>query len=155
MLKSRIQLTKLLTLPGIHLQCRQHVLNLYFSGNSMNNLSSYCGLTVSRMRASDTDLPVLSCKVGPTIYIHIKVHTGKYLCSCKVQPLNDDWVSFPIISHRPQPLKLNFLSSLKWMWNCIFPPLPSYVSSPSSPVLPHSTVLRFIHLCLVRFKMFF
>ena len=34
------------------------ILNLYFSGNSMNNLSSYCGLTDSRMRASDTDLPV-------------------------------------------------------------------------------------------------
>ena len=39
--------------------CTQHVLNLYFLGNSMNNLSSYCGLTDSRMRASDTDLPVL------------------------------------------------------------------------------------------------
>ena len=26
----------------------------------MNNLSSYCGLTDSRMRASDTDLPVKS-----------------------------------------------------------------------------------------------
>ena len=38
--------------------CTQHVLNLYFSGNSMNNFSSYCGLTDSRMRASDTDLPV-------------------------------------------------------------------------------------------------
>ena len=25
--------------------CTQHVLNLYFLGNSMNNLSSYCGLT--------------------------------------------------------------------------------------------------------------
>ena len=36
-----------------------HVVNLYFSWNSMNNLSSYCGLTDSRMRASDTDLPVL------------------------------------------------------------------------------------------------
>ena len=89
------------------------------------------------------------------LYIHTKVHTGKYLCSCKVQPLNDDWVSFPIISHRPQPLKLNFLSSLKWMWNCIFPPLPSYVSSPSSPVLPHSTVLRFVHLCLVWYIILF
>ena len=40
--------------------CTQHVLNLYFSGNSMNNLLSYCGLTDSRMRASDTDLPVTS-----------------------------------------------------------------------------------------------
>ena len=35
--------------------CTQHVVNLYFSWNSMNNLSSYCGLTDSRMRASDTD----------------------------------------------------------------------------------------------------
>ena len=39
--------------------CTQHVLNLYFSCNSMNNLSSYCGLTDSRIRASDTDLPVM------------------------------------------------------------------------------------------------
>ena len=38
--------------------CTQHVLNLYFLGNSMNNLSSYCGLSDSRMRASDTDLPL-------------------------------------------------------------------------------------------------
>ena len=38
--------------------CTQHVLNLYFLGDSMNNLSSYCGLTDSKMRASDTDLPV-------------------------------------------------------------------------------------------------
>ena len=38
--------------------CAQHVVNLYFSGNSMNNLSSYCGLSYSRMRASDMDLPV-------------------------------------------------------------------------------------------------
>ena len=29
-----------------------------FSGNSMNNHSSYCGLSDSRMRASDTDLTV-------------------------------------------------------------------------------------------------
>ena len=37
--------------------CTQHVLPLYFSGNSMNNFSSYCGLTDSRIRGSDTDLP--------------------------------------------------------------------------------------------------
>ena len=36
----------------------QDILNLYFSCNSMNNLSSYCGLTDSRIGASDTDLPV-------------------------------------------------------------------------------------------------
>ena len=46
--------------------CTQHVVNLYFSWNSMNNLSSYCGLTDSRMRASDTDLPVRIF----TIYCH-------------------------------------------------------------------------------------
>jgi hypothetical protein len=32
---------------------------LYFSGDSVENLLSYCGLTDSRMRASDTDLPVM------------------------------------------------------------------------------------------------
>ena len=34
----------------------------------MNNLSSYCGLTDSRMRASDTDLPV------PTTLHHISLY---------------------------------------------------------------------------------
>ena len=38
--------------------CTQHVLNLYFSCNSMNNLLSYCGLTDARMWASEKDLPV-------------------------------------------------------------------------------------------------
>ena len=38
--------------------CTQHVLNLYFSCNSMNNLSSYCGLTDARMWASEKGLPV-------------------------------------------------------------------------------------------------
>ena len=32
----------------------------------MNNLSSYCGLTDSRMRASDTDLPALFIRVDMT-----------------------------------------------------------------------------------------
>ena len=38
--------------------CTQHVLNLYFLGNLMNNLLSYCGLTDARIRASEKDLPV-------------------------------------------------------------------------------------------------
>ena len=38
--------------------CTQHVLNLDFAGNSMNNLLSYCGTTDARMRASEKDLPV-------------------------------------------------------------------------------------------------
>ena len=44
--------------------CTQHVVNLHFSWNSMNNLLSYCGLTSLRMRASDTDLPV---KLDPDV----------------------------------------------------------------------------------------
>ena len=39
--------------------CTQHVVNLYFSWNSMKNLSSYCGLTDAKMRASEKDLPEL------------------------------------------------------------------------------------------------
>ena len=38
--------------------CTQHVVNLYFSWNSMNNLLSYCGLIDARMRGSEKDLPV-------------------------------------------------------------------------------------------------
>ena len=38
--------------------CSQHVLNLHFSGNTMNNLLSCCGLTDARMQASEKDLPV-------------------------------------------------------------------------------------------------
>ena len=39
--------------------CTQHVLNLYFSGNSKNNILSYCGLTDARIRSSEKDLPVI------------------------------------------------------------------------------------------------
>ena len=39
--------------------CTQHFVNLYFLGNSMNNLLSHCGLTDTRMRASEKDLPVI------------------------------------------------------------------------------------------------
>ena len=40
--------------------CTQHVVNLYDPWNSLNNVSSYCGLTGARMRASEKDLPVLN-----------------------------------------------------------------------------------------------
>ena len=33
--------------------CTQHVVTLYFLGNSMNNLFLCCGLTDARMRASE------------------------------------------------------------------------------------------------------
>ena len=40
--------------------CTQLVVKLYFSGNSTNNLSSYCGSTDSRMRASEKYIPVIN-----------------------------------------------------------------------------------------------
>ena len=40
--------------------CTQYVVKLYFSGNSMNNFLSCCGLTDARMRTSEKDLPVLT-----------------------------------------------------------------------------------------------
>ena len=39
--------------------CTLDVVNLYFSWNSMNNLSTYCGLITARMRASEKYLPVI------------------------------------------------------------------------------------------------
>ena len=62
--------------------CTQHVLNLYFLGNSINNLSSYSWLTYSRMRASDTELHVFKTNLnfsyqwiikGPFVISIIKV----------------------------------------------------------------------------------
>ena len=41
-------------------KCSEFVFFWVRSCKSMNNLSSYCGLTDSRMSASDTDLPVLN-----------------------------------------------------------------------------------------------
>ena len=44
---------------NVIIKTKKHVLNLYFSGNSMTNLLSYCGLTNARTRASEKNLPVL------------------------------------------------------------------------------------------------
>ena len=50
--------------------CTQHVLTLQFSctRNSLNNLSSYCGLVDAKIRASDKDLPVL-------VEVYLKIKT--------------------------------------------------------------------------------
>ena len=42
--------------------CTPLVLILYFSGNSMKNLLSYCELTDARMSSSEKDLPVMLTK---------------------------------------------------------------------------------------------
>ena len=38
--------------------CSEIVVFMYRIGKSMNNLSSYCGLVDTKIRASDKDLPV-------------------------------------------------------------------------------------------------
>ena len=57
--------------------CTQRVLYSYFSGKSMNNHSSHYGLTDSRMRASEKDLPVIKYLRGG-IGMWIKVPVSKY-----------------------------------------------------------------------------
>ena len=44
--------------------CSELVIFMYWTGNSMNNLSSYCGLVDAKIRASDKDLPVLNGQIG-------------------------------------------------------------------------------------------
>ena len=72
--------------------CTQLVLNLYFSGNSMNNLSSYCGLTDSRMRASDIDLPVSTLN---SLFNGAKINTNntgdRFTFQIKKGLLNSPW----------------------------------------------------------------
>jgi hypothetical protein len=46
----------------LYTTCSKVGIVLYWTQDSMNNLSSYCGLIDSRMSASDTDLPV-TCPV--------------------------------------------------------------------------------------------
>ena len=38
--------------------CSEHAIFMYWTSNSMNNLSSYCGLVDAKIRASDKYLPV-------------------------------------------------------------------------------------------------
>ena len=64
--------------------CTQHVVNLYFSGNSMNNFMSYCGLTDARMRVSEKDLPVnITLKIFAVCVLNniknIQIHMGSYI----------------------------------------------------------------------------
>ena len=64
--------------------CAQHVLPIfspcselgifmYWTGNSMNNLSSYCGLVDAKIRASDIDLPVQIKEKTPSICVFQKI----------------------------------------------------------------------------------
>ena len=45
--------------------CSELVVCMYWTGKSMNNLFSYCGLVDVRINASDKDLPVITKWTGP------------------------------------------------------------------------------------------
>ena len=73
-------------------------MNVYFSGKSMNNLLSYCGLTDSRMRASEKDLPVVVlCKMyvtrpqKPHYVFHIHIYDNA-LGTIPILRQKRDWV---------------------------------------------------------------
>ena len=51
----------------------QHVVNLYFGGNSMNNLLSYCGLVDAKIRTSDKNLPVEHWFAEQTLFNYLYV----------------------------------------------------------------------------------
>ena len=50
-------------------QCSKLGIFMYWTGNSMNNLSSYCGLVDARISASEKDLPVTA---GPAAGLKIQ-----------------------------------------------------------------------------------
>ena len=77
----------------------QHVVSLYFLGNSMNNLSSYFGLTDSRMRASEKYLPVPMMKNNSKLiirsklnYIKIRKYIYIHINQLLIYFFTDDWL---------------------------------------------------------------
>ena len=42
----------------VNTTCSELGIFMYWTGDTMNNLLSYCGLAVARISASETDLPV-------------------------------------------------------------------------------------------------
>ena len=69
----------------------------------MNNLSSYCGLTDSRMKASDTDLPLQANRDLRNPDLSFLNQTKNY---CDLKPFEEiHYIAFgPIVSWGPWPM---------------------------------------------------
>ena len=72
--------------------CTQHVLPrfelrifMYWTCNSMNNLSSYCGLVDAKIRASDKDLPVLTNRTNRISAVVLKKYFLLFLVTWHVK----------------------------------------------------------------------
>ena len=74
---------KTIYVHNIFSTCSELAIFMYWTRNSMNNLSSYCGLVDAKIRASDKDLPVektvfkkctkfgLTISSGPLLYFNV------------------------------------------------------------------------------------
>ena len=58
--------------------CFELVVFLYRTGQSINNLLSYCGLVVARMSSSEKDLPVFNYKNNCQIFFQSVLNAVKY-----------------------------------------------------------------------------
>ena len=97
------ELLFVLTFRTIHVQCTQHVF-MYWTCNSMNNLSSYCGLVDAKIRASDKDLPVVKIKMAKPDHIRI------FGIRCWIQ-----WAKYIKLL-----IKLTYHSSKLWITDFLF-----------------------------------
>jgi hypothetical protein len=55
---SECQNKKTISVQNMFSECYELGIFMYWTGNSMNNLLSYCGLVDAKVRASDKGLPV-------------------------------------------------------------------------------------------------
>ena len=81
--------------------CSELVVFMYWTGKSMNNLLSYCGLVDARIRGSDKDLPV------PKQHFHIRKSCNLY---------NRKWIIDKQINNRPDPLYVKFSATILRAW---------------------------------------
>ena len=95
--------------------CTQYVLKWYFSCNSKNNLSSKSGSTDSKMRASDTDLPVHELK---------SIFGALLLFSCTIFPkIFNKGSNYKVLNLKKGPVKMVAHSNLRIILQKGFQPI--------------------------------
>ena len=63
------------------LTCSELIIFMYRTGNSANNLSSYCGLLDAKIRASDIYLPVPEIKMEYLLVMYFSTYSNAFLVS--------------------------------------------------------------------------
>ena len=62
--------------------CSELGIFMYWTGNSMNNLLSYCGLVDAKIRASDIDLPVVVLGISVILFSPQLFHSAVQVNLC-------------------------------------------------------------------------